>query len=91
LKEPPAGSPLLVGGIASQQIDAWILALRGERKTESMADSKAALTSHGVKGLEAMLHIIEAADLDSAPADACSLHLWLDRARQALSSTAENS
>lgn len=72
-------SPAVVGGVAVQEIEAWILALLGESRSERHADAKSVLAErHGVAGRTAKIAAVEAADLKRIPEDARSLRTWLD-------------
>ena len=74
--------PRVVGGVAVQEIEAWILALHGERRSEQHADAKAVLRArHAIADLDEKVAVIEGADLTQIPEDAASLHIWLKRAR----------
>jgi hypothetical protein len=78
--------PEVVGGVAVQEIEAWVLAILGERRSEQHADAKAILAArHGIDSLSAKVAAIDAADLDRIPRDATSLRTWLERATLALS------
>jgi hypothetical protein len=78
-------------GVAVRMLEAWVLALAGRSRTETMGrDGLAA----GLKDLEvddkdtrAMVAVVEAADLGRVPADATSLSAWLDQARRAFGAT----
>jgi hypothetical protein len=75
------GSPQIVGGVAVQEIEAWILALLGERRSERHADAKAVLAArHGIDNRSGMVAEIAAADLDRLPKDAVSLRSWVNQA-----------
>jgi hypothetical protein len=75
----------VIGGMAIEELEAWVLALSGERQSEQLADAKEHLAnSRGISTTAQMLCIVEAADLDRLPKDAGSLQRWLARARHAL-------
>jgi hypothetical protein len=79
-----AASPKLVGAVAVETLEAWVLAACGDAKCESYADPVAELAARfkvSPKRTAAMVALIEAADLDSASARSDSLALWLRRAR----------
>lgn len=75
-----------VGGVAIQSLDAWGLALAGERRTEARnrATTKAALDANGAGSTEARAQAVRDADLNKLPADAASLAAFIDRAREVL-------
>lgn len=80
----------IVGGMAVEEIESWILSLRGERDAEKHADAKTRLRSaldgeNQPPTRESMLEAIDKADFGHLPADAASLRIWIDRARAALS------
>ena len=80
--------PDVIGGVAVPAIEGWILALLGQRGTESLSTKGAVRTLAG-NGVEekdgpAMAAVAEQADLDAIPADAASLRTWLQRARDVL-------
>ena len=71
--------PALVGGVAIQEIEAWILALLGERNTERHADAKAVLLKkHTITNCAEKVAAVESADRDKIPEDAVSLLAWLE-------------
>lgn len=75
----------IAGGVAIEEIEAWLLAIRGERGSESVTDPKGRLAErHGVDTGAAKIACVEQASLDRLPDDARSLALWIERARQAL-------
>ena len=78
------GAVRIAGGVAAQQIEAWILALRGQLRTESINDSKSALKASGVSNLSEMVSIVRAAVLAERPGDAVSLSRWLTAAKSVL-------
>lgn len=68
-----------------QEIEAWILALLGERRSERHSDAKAVLKEkHEIVGCAQKVATVEAADLARVPEDATSLRLWLGRAERSL-------
>ncbi|MEO5730993.1 MAG: hypothetical protein ABI134_14160 [Byssovorax sp.] len=70
--------PALVGGVAIQEIEAWILALLGERSTERHADAKAVLVKrHSITSCAEKVAAVESADRSKIPEDALSLLTWL--------------
>lgn len=83
-----ASPPKVIGGIAVPTLEGWILALLQERQTEDLTPKRAgeALKNKGVKPKdgEAMVRIVEQADLNTLPDDAASLSTWLKRANDVL-------
>lgn len=75
-----------IGGVAVQSLDAWGLALAGQRRTEVLkpAAAKAALDANGVGSTEARAQAVREANLDRLPDDAASLAAFIDRARAVL-------
>ncbi len=75
-----------IGGVAVQSLDAWGLALAGQRRTEALkpAAAKAALDANGTGSTEARAQAVREADLDALPDDAASLAAFIDRARAVL-------
>lgn len=70
--------PALVGGVAIQEIEAWILALLGERGSERHTDAKAVLAKkHGITTCAGKVAAVEGADRARIPEDATSLRDWL--------------
>lgn len=79
-----AASPKLVGAVAVETLEAWVLAACGDANCDSYTDPVAVLAARfsvSPKSAAAMVALIEAADLDSASARSSSLARWLGRAR----------
>ena len=77
----------MVGGTAVEAIEGWILALLGERDSESHSRPKIQLEQrHDIGTTEKMVAVTQVADLDRTPADAVSLRSWLERAEKCLTS-----
>lgn len=75
----------VTGGVAIEQIEAWILAILGRRGSERHRDSKQTLAEAGKgTGREMMIDLIDACDLAALPDDATSLRRWLGRVRATL-------
>lgn len=75
----------VAGGIAIEELEAWILAIKGESGSEGHADAKSVLEQrHGIRKREQMVDVIDAWEPDNIPADARSLRTWMARARRAL-------
>jgi hypothetical protein len=79
----------VVGGLAHQCSEAWVLAVLGEPRSEDFASptAKQQLRARGVADITGMVQVIEAGDLARLPGDAYSLQAWLARARVALAAT----
>ncbi len=72
----------IVGGTANEEIEAWLLAMLGEQRSEERADPKDFLEKrHGVSDRIAKLRIVQKADLGQLPTKCASLKRWLERAR----------
>ena len=68
----------VVGGLAIEQIESWVLAAGGRTRTESITDAKAAAEQAlGDARLETLLRELEKADIANLPEDASSLRAWL--------------
>lgn len=79
----------VVGGLAVQCIEAWLLAFVGERGTEGLHRTRAkAQLEARAPDTATKVAIIDAADLDALPEDARSLRAWLADAHTALDATA---
>jgi len=76
----------VVGGVAHHEIEAWMLALRGQLKSEDHTDAKRVLEEAGAGRADTavMVAIVENADLEAIPADAHTLRAWLESARREL-------
>lgn len=71
----------IVGGVAIHELEAWLLALLGERRSEEIRDPKRALDErHHVGTRDQKVAVVEEANLDAIPEDARSLRTWLNRA-----------
>lgn len=88
VSERITGAPEVIGGVAVPTLEAWILALLGTRNTEQLTPKWAEeeLVDRGMKAKDgdAMVEVVEAANLDAIPDDAQSLSTWLGRARAVL-------
>jgi hypothetical protein len=79
----------LAGGVAIEEIEAWILALLGDRNAESHARPKERLAEeHGVQRRTQKVAVIEAARLEQQAQHAPSLVRFLNRVRAALGRSA---
>jgi hypothetical protein len=75
---------LVIGGCAVEEIEARILAMRGEHGSEKHGDAKQVLArDHEISGGAAMIEVVESANLDALPEDAQSLRSWLAQAMRA--------
>ena len=74
---------------AVEELEAWVLAMHGERGSEHHADAKSVLERrHGVRRREEMLTVIEACDFSRLPDDSSSPLAWLAMARGVFGSSA---
>ncbi len=73
--------PAIVGGVAIEAIEAWTLALHGERAGHRHARPKDLLAAIPITDQVA---VVEAANLENFNLDAPSLIRWLERGRAAL-------
>lgn len=71
----------IAGGVAIEEIEAWLLALLGESDSEKHKNAKEVLTKRGHSTLEQKLAIVDGGELGRIPADARSLAQWLERCR----------
>ncbi len=82
-------SSKIVRDMATEAIEAWVLALKGERNSESHSKPKIPLTERwNIENAAQMVEAIESADLARLPPDAHSLQRWLKRARTHLAGSA---
>lgn len=83
----------IVGGVAKPTLEGWILALRGDPRTDELSPSRAndriAALGLGGKQAEDYVAVIERADLAHLPDGCQSLQTWLQRARAALGGAPE--
>jgi hypothetical protein len=79
----------IIGGAAKPALEGWILALLGERNTDSLSRKRAneLLAKQEIAGKQAedYVEVIENADLKHLPPGCESLKSWLERARAGLS------
>jgi len=72
----------VIGGVAIESIDAWVLACCGDHKAEGYKKPKAVLDEvHGVGTRASKVDRVRSADPSTLPKTAKSLHAWLGRAR----------
>lgn len=75
----------IVGGTANEELEAWLLAMLGTRKSESFADAKTKLAdTHETTTREQKCEVVTKANLDELPEDCPSLRRWLERAKAGL-------
>jgi hypothetical protein len=79
-------APDIVGRAARPNLEGWILALNGERGTESLRPKQAVERAISCRfgNTEAIVSVIERADLGGIPTDAVGLRSWIDSANQIL-------
>jgi hypothetical protein len=73
--------PRIVGGVAIEAIEAWTLALHGQRRGHRHPRPKEELAAASITD---QIAVVEAASLDNPDLDAPSLKSWIERARAAL-------
>jgi hypothetical protein len=75
----------IVGGTANEELEAWLLAMLGTRRSESFTDAKTKLAEmHGPTTREQKCELVAKANLDELPEDCRSLRRWLERAKAGL-------
>ncbi len=81
-------APPVVGAVAVERLESWVLALTGRHQTEELGDAAVdrELREHDVapKDGPAMERLVDEHGLEKAPKDAASLHRWLERAAKVL-------
>jgi hypothetical protein len=80
-------APEIVGRAVKPNLEGWIAALKGKLKTESLKPKQAVdlIKSLGVENTtEAIVSVIENADLEGIPVDANGLRSWMESARTIL-------
>ena len=75
--------PSIIGGVAIEAIEAWTLALSGERHSHRYPRPKEYLAAGKITD---QVTAIESADIHSPELDSPSLRAWLDQARDTLAS-----
>ncbi len=80
------GALRVAGGVAIENIEAWLLALAGEVGSEAVRhpENEMARLKLEAKRAEDYARHVAHHGIDKAPKDAESLHRWLARARRAL-------
>lgn len=76
----------VAGAVAVRTLDAWCLALTGQRDTEHLRRPKDACAERGVVTTEDRVAVADAADLNAVPEDAESLRRWLQLLARAFAS-----
>ncbi|HVI04371.1 MAG TPA: hypothetical protein VM869_37045 [Enhygromyxa sp.] len=80
----------IVGGIAVERLESWLLAVSGRTGTESLrvekTDSELEALGVPAKDTAAMVELVERRGTASLPSDAASLSAWLQRAGVCLQS-----
>lgn len=81
--------PALVGGVAIEKLESWLLAIAGVRHSETLRRPEERLAELGVppKSTADMTSLVETNGIRQIPDDAHSLKRWLARAEQALNQT----
>jgi hypothetical protein len=74
----------IVGGGVEPRIEAWVLALRGHRRTEELGHLDDLIEQEGLGSTERMVQAVDSASIDAVPADARSLRAWIGMAREEL-------
>jgi len=80
-----ADDPIVIGGMAIEKIEGWMLALKGQHRSETHKHPEKQTKDLGIddKDTAEMVQTIETADFDRLPSDATSLQGWLEQARKA--------
>jgi hypothetical protein len=82
--------PFFIGGMAIEKIEAWLLALSGETRSESIGDPAAKLAPILPESTTSeMARLVMRAEITSIPRDANSLSTWIQKASRFLN-TDEN-
>lgn len=86
LGAPPGAGPSVIGGVAIEKLESWLVAVAGMQGSEDLRRPEEKLAELGVgeKDTGAMVRFVEERGLGDIPADARSLRRWLERAKQAL-------
>lgn len=71
----------VIGGVAVEKLEAWILGLLGQARSEELANPSLPAPTDTTEG---MVAVVQAAELSKIPEDAASLRAWVERAQQAL-------
>lgn len=78
--------PAIVGGVAIEKLESWVLAVAGIRHSETLRQPEEKLRELGIPGKDtaAMTQFIADSGFGKIPDDAHSLRRWLERAGRAL-------
>jgi len=79
-----AGHVPIVGGVAVERLESWLLALSGHIGSESNRRPEQSLSELGIGTTAEMVAFVEAMGIERIPQDANSLRTWLDRASSVL-------
>ena len=84
--ESAGDGPAIIGGVAIEKLESWLVAVASIRGSEAMTRPEEALSTLGIdeKDTDAMVRHVEERGIDGVSADAASLRRWLDRARTIL-------
>ncbi|MBI5499289.1 MAG: hypothetical protein HY907_03535 [Deltaproteobacteria bacterium] len=74
----------VAGGIATEAVEAWLLALLGQAGTERLPDPKRELERRGLETCQSKVELIREHGIARVPNDAASLGRWLGRVREVL-------
>lgn len=70
----------IVGGTANEELEAWVLAMKGTPRSESFSNPKEKLEiEHQVATCARMCEVVRDADFDKLPQDCASLLRWVER------------
>ena len=82
----------LAGGVAVEEIEAWLLALLGDRRAETFSRPKETLAEkHGIRTRAQKVAVVEGADLDAGARRARSLSRFCEWVRTSLSAADDDS
>jgi hypothetical protein len=82
----PTG-PAIIGGVAIERLESWLVAFCGKTKSETIRKREEVLAELRIKEKDtgAMVELVLKADFNRIPEDAQSLRLWINRAKKAFS------
>lgn len=75
----PTESPRIVGAVAVEAVESWVLSAAGVRGAEDLTNPKAHAADSGFATVEDKVDVIDRADLTNLPPDAVSLRRFLGR------------
>jgi hypothetical protein len=84
LAERAVDDPDVIAGVPVRTVDAWVLAILGERATERLRDPKADLEARSVRTRSERAAVVDARGFADVPDDARSLRTFLAEAERAL-------